>query len=66
MREIILQPGTSIEIDGVRVSAAGSRAVKDDLVGVIYDPSTGEMTFPDPEETDGPQSPQATTSAGSV
>lgn len=39
MREIILQPGTSIEIDGVVVRASKPKVSPD--VSAIYDPVTG-------------------------
>lgn len=64
MREITLQPGTAIEIDGVRVCAAkpatpvaGSRTV--------YDPVTCSLV-PDPEQMDRPESPLAKVSTTDV
>lgn len=42
MREIILNPGASIEIDGVRVRAA-EQGVSGGTTGGVYDPATDSL-----------------------
>ena len=44
MREIILQPGTAIEVDGVRIRAAEPGVSDGTSVGV-YDPATGSFSL---------------------
>jgi len=44
MREIVLQPGTSIEIDGVVVRAADPARVSFGCAPMVYDPHTGEYS----------------------
>lgn len=45
MREIILQPGTSIEIDGVMVRAARQADTPSGEPPSVYDPATGLLSL---------------------
>ena len=44
MREIVLQPGTSIEIDGVVVRAAEPARTSFGCAPMVYDRETGQLT----------------------
>ncbi|MFT0533962.1 hypothetical protein ACMHYJ_14205 [Castellaniella hirudinis] len=52
MREITLQPGACIEIDGVIVRAAKPLVAEFASGGMVYDPATGLMVSEAQEETE--------------
>lgn len=65
MREITLQPGTAVEIDGVRVRAAMPIAPEVGS-GYVYDPATCRLVSSGQEQMGRPENPLAKVSTTDV